>query len=119
VARRKQPPHERQTRLGVILAIVGVASVALLTVCIFWRFDFGDFVALYRTGSPRFFILAGSLVVALGAGTGGFFLSLNAAGQKRNEKAALAWKAFFINAIVIALTLCEGIIFFFAKQSVS
>ncbi len=103
----------------MLLAIVGTASLALMCVCVFWRFDFANFVALFRMGSPRFFALAGSAVVALGTSTAGFFLSLNAAGQKRNELAGLAWKAFFANAIVIALTLCVGIIFFFAKQSVS
>ncbi len=115
---KKRPSHERQARLGAVLAVIGLACAAMLAVCVFWRFDFHEFAAIFRMGSPRFIALAGSGLVGLVASTVGFFVSLASAGNKRNELAPLAWKAFFANAAALFVTLSLMIVFFFARQPV-
>lgn len=118
VARKRKNPHETQAKLGALLAVVGTLCAAVLAVGVFWNFDFTEFIARYKMPSMRFYGIAGSCLGALACGTVGFFISLNSAGQKRNELSGLAWKAFFVNAAVLLVTLCVAIIFFFAKESV-
>lgn len=118
MARKRRDPYETQAKLGTLLAVVGLLSAAVLTVGVFWHFDFQDFIAPFRMPSLRFYGIAGSALLGMACGAVGFFVSLNSAGQKRNELSGLAWKAFFANAFVLLVTLCVGVIFFFAKQAV-
>jgi hypothetical protein len=118
VARKRKNPHETQAKLGALLAAVGLVCAAALTAGVFWHFDFKEFIAFYKMPSIRFYGIAGAALLGLACGAVGFFVSLNAAGQKRNELSGLAWKAFFANAFVLLVTLCVGVVFFFAKQAV-
>ncbi len=116
--KKKTNPHELQAKWSLLLAIIGGLSCLLLTVGVFWRFDFGEFAAFYREGSPRFFVIIATTLLSLLASGIGFFVALNSAGQKRNTLSGLAWKTFFVHAIVITVTLCVFVIFFFAKEAV-
>ena len=118
VARKKQNPHETQAKLGTLLAAVGLLCAAVLTVGVLWNFEFHEFIAFYKASSLRFYGIIGAGLAGLVCGAVGFFVSLNAAGQKRNELSGLAWKAFFANVFVLLVTLCVGVVFFFARQAV-
>lgn len=119
VARRtKTNPHELQTKLGVIMAAVGTVCALVLCAGVLRRFSFTDFAAYYVAGSLRFYGILGAAFVAGVASTIGFFVSLNAAGQKRNRLSSLAWKMFFVNAVLITITLCVFFVFWRAKEEV-
>ena len=73
---------------------------------------------MYVKGSPRFYGIIATTLFSLTASGIGFFVALNSAGQQRNPLSGLAWKTFFAHALIVAVTLCVFIIFFFAREEV-
>lgn len=116
--RRKANPHETQARVSLLLAVVGGLSCVALMVLAFRRFEWSDFAVKYLEGSWRYYAVFIAGFVAAAASTVGFFVALHSAGQKRNELSGLAWKMFFLNAVVITLTLCTIAVFWFARDPV-
>ena|GEM_PF-643513 len=120
MARKKRAnPHETQAKISLVLSIVGGLSMLLLIVCVFRHFHFSEFAALYVKKSLRFYLILASTVGGLACGGIGFFLSLNSAGQKRNNLSKLAWQTFFIHAAIILVTACVFILFYFARSEVA
>jgi hypothetical protein len=119
VVASKLNTYENQAKLSVVLGIVG--SAALLGVVVMMRknFDVGTFYTTYNTRSLWLPLLGSGLLVGLGAGAAGFFMALNSAGQRRNTQSSLAWKGFFLNAIVITGLLAAGTFFYFTRNSVT
>jgi hypothetical protein len=119
VARRKRAnPHETQAKFSLWLAAIGGLSCLALMVLAFRRFEWGEFAVQYREGSWRYYAIFGAAFVSAAASAIGFFIALNSAGQKRNELSGLAWKTFFVNAVVLTLTLCVLVLFWFARDPV-
>jgi uncharacterized membrane protein len=56
------------------------------------------------------------ILVALAAAAIGFFVALNSAGQRRNTRSALAWQAFFVNAVIITVVLSAALFFLFTRN---
>jgi len=111
--------YEGQTILSTALAVLGaVASVATWGLLV-RRFDRTAFYVSFNFGGALQPVLGLGLLVGLGAGVIGFFMALNSAGQKRNTRSALAWKSFFLNALVITLALSAVVFFFFTRNPVS
>lgn len=116
--RERKNPYEVQAKVGLLLAgIAGLCALALIA-SVFRSFDFNEFAALYVKKSLRFYIILGSFMIGGGASAIGFFVSLNSAGQKRNNLSNVAWIAFFVNAALIAVTLSVFVVFWFAKEAV-
>jgi hypothetical protein len=111
--------YENQAKLSVVLGLVG--SAALLGVIVMMRknFDAATFYITYNTASLWLPLLGSGLLVGLLAGAAGFFVALNSAGQRRNIQSSLAWKGFFLNAIVITGLLAASIFFYFTRNSVT
>jgi len=107
-----------QTKLGAIMAAIAFLCAAALCLGVFRRFDFREFAAYYVEGTLRFYGILIATFLALGASTVGFFLSLNAAGRRRNRLSGLAWRMFFVNAALIMITLCVFVLFWFAREEV-
>ncbi len=118
MARKRSNPHETQARISLGLAIIGGLGALMLTVCVFWRFSFGDFAAYYREDSLRFYLILASFLLAMAASGIGFFVALNSAGQKRNNLSGLAWITFFTHAAILLIALCVFVVFYFAKEAV-
>lgn len=111
--------YEGQTVLSTALAVLGaLASVGAWGLLV-RRFDRTAFYVSFNTEGLFQPVLALGLLVGLAAGVIGFFMALNSAGQKRNTRSALAWKSFFLNALVIALALSAVVFFFFTRNPVS
>jgi len=120
VARTKKTnPHELQAKWSLLLAIIGGLCALLLIASVFRYFDLAEFSAYYKRDSPRLYVIMASTVLGLAASGIGFFVALNSAGQKRNPLSGLAWKAFFLNALIITVTLCMFLVFLFAKEEVA
>jgi uncharacterized membrane protein len=120
VARTKTSnPHELQAKWSLLLAIIGGLCALLLIASVLRHFDLAEFAAYYKKGSPRLYVILASTALGLAASGIGFFVALNSAGQKRNPLSGLAWKAFFMNALIFAVTLCMFLVFFFAKEEVA
>jgi hypothetical protein len=119
VARRQRTnPHELQARWSLWLAIAAGVSTLVLIAGVFRHFSFEDFAAYYKEGSLRFYGIFATTLFSLAASGIGFFVALNSAGQQRNALSGLAWRTFFAHALIITVTLCVFIIFFFAKERV-
>lgn len=118
MARKRINPHEQHAKWSLWLAIAAGLSTLLLIVGVFRHFNFEDFAALYAKGSLRFYGIIATTLFSLTASGIGFFVALNSAGQQRNPLSGLAWKTFFAHALIVAVTLCVFIIFFFAKEEI-
>ena len=115
---KSSSPYEARTKLSLILAVIGGLSMLVLLAGVFHRYDFNEFAAPYKKNSIRFFGIIGAFLLACLSGGAGFFLSLNAAGQKRNTKSALAWRTFFMHAVIITISLCVMILFYFTRYEI-
>jgi uncharacterized membrane protein len=111
--------YENQAKLSVLLGIVGFAALLSVIVMMRKNFDSATFYTTYNTESLWLPLFGGGLLVGLGVATVGFFIGLNSAGQRRNTQSSLAWKGFFLNAIVITCLLTAAIFFFFTRNSVT
>lgn len=118
MARKRTNPHEQQAKWSLYLAIAAGLSTLLLIVGVFRRFSFEEFAAFHAKGSLRFYGIFATTLFSLAASGIGFFVALNSAGQKRNALSGLAWKTFFAHALIVFVTLCVFIIFFFAREEV-
>ena len=115
---KKTNPHELQAKWSLLLAIAAGLSTLVLILGVFRHFSFADFEAKYVKNSLRFYGIIATTLFSLGASGIGFFVALNSAGQKRNPLSGLAWKTFFMHALIITVTLCIFLVFFFAKEEV-
>lgn len=115
---KKANPHELQAKWSLLLAIAAGLSTLVLILGVFRYFSFSDFAAYYVKNSLRLYGIIATALFSLAASGIGFFVALNSAGQKRNTLSGLAWKTFFIHALIIAVTLCVIIVFFFAREEV-
>lgn len=111
-------PHEWQAKLGLGLATVGVLSLLALVAMVFRHFNLEEFAAFYLVNSPRFYLILVATAVGLATSGIGFIVSLNSAGQRRNQLSRVAWAAFFLNAAVITATLCVFVMFWFAREPI-
>ena len=119
MARKKSKnPHEARTKMSALLAAIGALCTIVLLVGVLRHADLKEFVILYRQSSIRFFAILGSFLVGWGCAVVGFFLAHNAAGEKRNSLSGLAWQMFFVNALIVLVTMCTFVIFWFAKENV-
>jgi uncharacterized membrane protein len=119
VARRtKTNPHELQAKWSLVLAIAAGLSTLVLIAGVTRHFSFADFAAYYVKNSLRFYGILATTLFSLVASGIGFFIALNSAGQRRNPLSGLAWKTFFAHALIITVTLCVFLIFFFAREEV-
>ncbi|MBU0617743.1 MAG: hypothetical protein KKI02_08500 [Planctomycetes bacterium] len=116
--RTKTNPHELQAKWSLLLAIAAGLSTLLLILGVLRHFSFADFAAYYVKNSLRFYGIIATTLFSLTASGIGFFLALNSAGQRRNTLSGLAWKVFFIHALIITVTACVFIAFFWAKEEV-
>jgi hypothetical protein len=110
--------YEGQAVMSVALAGVGVLAAVGVCFIVFTRFDPSTFFVSYSPKSMFLPVLAVGLLAGLAAGTIGFFVALNSAGQKRNTKSKLAWQGFFLNALVLTVMLSVGIFFFFTRMAI-
>jgi hypothetical protein len=110
--------YEDQARLSVILAILsmlaGLAAVGL----ILRNLDAELFFVNFRKSGLFLPIMGLGLLVALGAGAGGFFLGLHTAGQSRNKATNLSWLGFFGSAASLTIALSAGVFFFFTRNAI-
>lgn len=118
MARKKVNPHELQAKWSLWLAIAAGVSTLLLILGVLRRFSFAEFAAYYVEGSPRLYAIIATTLFSLAASGVGFFVALNSAGQRRNALSGLAWKTFFAHALIIGVTLCVAVVFFFARERV-
>ena len=116
--RKKSNPYEVQARWSLLLAVIGGLCALALIASIFRYFDFSQFAAYYKKDSPRFYAIIVSSLLGLAASGIGFFVALNSAGQRRNTLSGLAWKTFFVHALIITVTVCMMLIFLFAREEV-
>lgn len=110
--------YEGQALLSVGLA--GVGALAAVGVCLVLARNFSaeQFFVTYNPASMFLPVLGVAMLAGLAAGTVGFFVALNSAGQKRNSKSRLAWQGFFLNAFVLTVIVSAGIFFFFTRMAV-
>ena len=101
--------------LGVLAALVAAAVVALLA----RNFDRTTFYVTYNAQGTWLPLLGAGMLGGLIAGTVGFFVALNSAGQRRNTRSKLSWQAFFLNAVVITVLLATVAFFVFTRNAVS
>lgn len=114
----KLSAYETQARLSVILAVIGAVFTAATAFAVFQKFDPGVMAVVYAGDSLRFPIIMAGTALAMSASGIGFFIGLNSAGQKRNTKSGLSWVGFFINAVLLTITVCVFIFFYFVRMAV-
>ncbi len=112
----KLKTYEAQSKLSLGLAVLG--GLAALGVLYLMRrnFDPAGFYVTYNPQASWLLVVGTGMFVALASSTIGFFVALNSAGQRRNTRSALAWQAFFLNALIITITLCAASFFFFTRN---
>jgi hypothetical protein len=111
--------YEDQAKLSVGLAILGGLAALGVLILMCRNFDAASFYVTYNRKSLWLPLLAGGLLVGLGAGTVGFLVGLNSAGQRRNKRSGLSWQGFFLNALVLTVVLAAAIFFVFTRNPVS
>lgn len=114
----KLKTYEDQAKLSVWLAALGGLAALGVLVLIFRNASF-EGSTIYVTYNPNGFwlpTLGVGILVALAAAAIGFFVALNSAGQRRNTRSALAWQAFFVNAVIITVVLSAALFFFFTRN---
>jgi hypothetical protein len=113
----KLKTYENQAKLSVGLALLGGLAIVGVLVLMFRNFDRAAFYVTYNPQGLWLPLVGGGLLVALAAGTVGFFVALNSAGQRRNTRSALAWQGFFLNAVIITVTLAAMAFFLFTRNA--
>ena len=112
----KLKTYEAQSKLSFWLAVLGgLAALGVLTL-MYRNFDRAAFYVTYNPHASWLMVFGAGLFVALASSTVGFFVALNSAGQRRNTRSALAWQAFFLNALIITITLCAAFFFLFTRN---
>jgi hypothetical protein len=108
--------YESQSKLSLGLAVLGgVAAVGVLFL-MHRNFDAASFYLTYNPKASWLIIVGLGIFVALASSTVGFFVALHSAGQRRNKRSALAWQAFFLNAIIITITLCAACFLWYTRN---
>jgi hypothetical protein len=107
--------YEGQAKVSMYLGVLGVLGVLGAIVLLARNFSRENFWIAYRGSSMWLPLLLLAMLVAVGAGVVGFFLSLHSAGQRRNTRSDLSWRAFFLNALVITLALSVGVFFWITR----
>lgn len=111
--------YEAQAKLSVALGAAGTLGILFALWLLCRNFDGQNFWVAYSTQSFYLPSLGLGLLVALLAGTVGFFVGLNSAGQRRNTRSRLAWQGFFLNAVVITAAVSAGIFFVLTRYPVN
>jgi hypothetical protein len=101
--------------LGVLAALAAVAVVGLIA----RNFDRTMFYVTYDAKGTWLPMMGAGMMGGLIAGTVGFFVALNSAGQRRNTRSKLSWQAFFLNAAVITILLSMAAFFYFTRNAIS
>jgi hypothetical protein len=110
--------YEDQAKLSMGLAVLGGVVVLGVIVLLGRNFDRVAFFVNYNPKGIWLPLVGAGILLSLLAGTVGFFIGLNSAGQRRNARSALSWKGFFLNALVIIVTLSTGIFFYFTRNAI-
>lgn len=110
--------YESQAFWSVVLAAVGGITFLGAAGMILPKFEREDFEVVMRAGGGRFYAILGAFFVAGAASLLGSLLGFSSAGHKRNKKSGMSWAGFFINALVMAVTLSLFAFFWFAKELV-
>ncbi len=112
----KVKTYEDQAKLSVWLAALGGLAILGVLFLMFRNFDPATFYVTYNPNGFWLPTLGVGLLVALAASMIGFFVALNSAGQRRNTRSVLSWQAFFLNAVIITVTLSAAAFFVFTRN---
>jgi hypothetical protein len=111
--------YEGQAKLSLVLGVVGAAAAMVVMFLIWKKFDRMSFYVSYNAKGLFLPIFGMGVLGGLIAGTVGFFVALNSAGQRRNTRSKLSWQAFFLNAIVLTVLLATAVFFVFTRNAIS
>jgi hypothetical protein len=113
---QKLKTYEAQSKLSFWLAVLGGLATLGVLFLIHRNFDRASFYVTYNPQASWLMVVGAGMFVALASSTVGFFVALHSAGQRRNSRSALAWQAFFLNAIIITITLCAAFFFLLTRN---
>lgn len=104
--------YNAQAKLSMVFAVASFLSLCALVYLLQRRYNFEMKQFIYGTASkyaPAVYLTTAvtMLLAAAAAAIGG-----NSAGQKRNDKTRLSWTAFFIGAVVLAVTIIAFAMFY-------
>lgn len=111
--------YESQATWSISLAAVAALAVLGVAVLVLQRFDLEDFSVVMRAGGARFYAILGGIFLAGAASFVGSLLGFSSAGHKRNKKSGMSWAGFFLNAVLVAVTLCLFAFFWLTKDTVT
>lgn len=111
--------YEDQAKLSVVLSVLGALATVGVIVLMLRNFDAGSFYVSYNPKTLWLPMVGVGILVGLSAGTVGFFVALNSAGQKRNKNSGLSWQGFFLNALVLTVILSACVFFFFTRNAIT
>lgn len=109
--------YENQAKLSVCLAAVGILAAVAAVALLLRNFEPADRFVYYSSSGKWFLALGGTLAVGLLTSTGGFFVGIASAGQRRNKAIKLSWLGFFLSAAAITLTMCCVVFFYFTRNN--
>ena len=115
----KLKTYEDQAKLSLYLGVLAALAAVTVVGLIARNFDRVTFYVTYDAKSAWLPILGAGMLGGLMAGTVGFFVALNSAGQRRNTRSKLSWQAFFLNAAVITMLLSTAAFFVFTRNAIS
>lgn len=111
--------YEDQARLSVIMAVLGCLAALAVLGLLAWKFDRSTFFVPYNARGPFLSLVGVGLVGGVLVAGIGFFVALNSAGQRRNTLSAVAWKAFFANALVLTVLISSAIFLYFTRYPIT
>ncbi len=114
----KLSSYEGQAKLSIALAVIGGLAALVAVGLVYRNFDRASFYVSYNPHSAWLPLVGLGLMTAVAAGAIGFFIALNSAGQRRNPLSALAWQAFFLNAIVLTVVLATAVFLVFTRNPI-
>lgn len=110
--------YENQAKLSVFLGFFSLAAAIGVVAMLGRNFSAEHFYVTYSSSGLWFPMLGAGMGLGLLAGAVGFFVGLNSAGQRRNNRSSLSWQGFFLNAGVITILMSAAIFFFFTRNNI-
>lgn len=114
----KLSSYEGQAKLSVALGVIGGLAALAVVALVFRNFEATSFYVTYNPKGAWLPLVGLGMAVGMGAGGIGFFMALNSAGQRRNPLSALAWQAFFLNAVVLTVVIATAILLVFTRNPI-
>ncbi len=109
--------YETQATWSVILGAVASLAMLAAAAAVLQKFQLDDFEIVLRAGGGRYYAILGAIGLAGAASLIGSLIGFSSAGHKRNKKSNLSWMGFFVNAVVMTLTLCLFVFFWLTKDT--